>query len=45
MLREVGKRDLDCLRQFLAKHTFPRTTLRYAIERMDSNECQYWLTH
>jgi len=36
MLREVGKRDENVLRRFLDKYagTLPRTTLRYAIERL-----------
>lgn len=36
MLREVGKRDRDALERFLAAHHrgMPRTTLRYAIERL-----------
>ncbi len=35
MLREVGKRDVDLLREFLRENysDLPRTTLRYAIER------------
>lgn len=35
MLREVGKRDIERLEEFLKKRcrTIPRTTLRYAIER------------
>lgn len=45
MLREVGKKDIDLLRQYLYDRysRMPRTTLRYAIERMDSSERQAWL--
>jgi 3-methyladenine DNA glycosylase AlkD len=45
MLREAGKKDADRLRQFLAVHIaqMPRTALRYAIERFDSEERQYFL--
>lgn len=37
MLREVGKQDERALRLFLKQHgtRMPRTTLRYAIERLD----------
>jgi len=37
MLREFGKRDQHLLEQFLKQHynNLPRTTLRYAIERME----------
>lgn len=45
MLREVGKRDLDLLRSYLKTHhaEMSRTTLRYAIEKMNEDERQYWL--
>ena len=45
MLREVGKRDIDMLRSFLAVHhgKMPRTALRYAIERMSKDERDYWM--
>ncbi len=45
MLREVGKSDIEVLRRFLDSRApyLPRTTLRYAIERMDESERQYWL--
>ena len=44
-LREMGKRDIDLLRKFLEENHrgMPRTTLRYAIERMDAQERQHWL--
>lgn len=45
LLREMGKRcGMDELRNFLAEHasTMPRTALRYAIERMDKEEREYW---
>ena len=40
MLREVYKRDKDLIRTFLKQNysQLPRTTLRYAIERMDEVE-------
>jgi len=47
MLREMGKRvSLDLLRDFLRQHAheMPRTTLRYAIEKMDDDERHYWMT-
>jgi len=45
VLREVGKKDIDLLRGFLDDNyrSLPRTTLRYAIERMDASERQSWL--
>ncbi len=46
MLREVGKRcDMDILRDFLADYhaEMSRTTLRYAIEKMDEKERKYWM--
>lgn len=46
MLREVGKKDIDVLTAFLeANHNrMSRTTLRYAIERMDGPTRHAWLT-
>lgn len=45
MLREVGKRDADVLRTYLAAHIreLPRTALRYAIEKFDEPERKAWL--
>ena len=46
MLRELGKRvSTDLLRDFLSQHAhdMPRTALRYAIEKMDDEERQYWM--
>ena len=46
MLREMGKNvSMDLLREFLSQHVheMPRTTLRYAIEKMSSDERQYWM--
>lgn len=45
MLREVGKHDVDVLRGFLESNVtaMPRTTLRYAIERLAEPERQQWL--
>lgn len=46
MLRELGKHGgIDLLRQFLADHAhdMPRTTLRYAIEKMTPEERHYWM--
>ena len=46
VLRECGKRDADRLRAFLREHVaaMPRTTLRYAIERLDADERRRWLS-
>lgn len=46
MLREMGKRvSMDLLRAFLRQHvqTMPRTTLRYAIEKMTDEERRFWM--
>ncbi|MDQ5950111.1 MAG: hypothetical protein QG585_51 [Patescibacteria group bacterium] len=45
MLREVGKKDKKVLSKFLDNNfkILPRTTLRYAIERMDEKERKYFL--
>jgi len=45
MLREVGKRNMKVLEQFLRDHAdvMPRTMLRYAIERFDESKRRYWL--
>lgn len=46
MLREVGKRDLNVLIDFLEKNysNMPRTALRYAIEKLSPDERKYWIT-
>ncbi|MBP3775631.1 MAG: DNA alkylation repair protein [Prevotella sp.] len=46
MLREMGKRvSMDLLRDFLCQHAheMPRTTLRYAIEKMSDAERKEWM--
>lgn len=45
MLREVGKKNPGTLVTFLNKHatTLPRTTLRYAIEKMTPEQRRYYL--
>lgn len=46
MLREVGKRDKQVLKNFLNQNIrqIPRTTLRYSIEKMDEGERKYFLS-
>lgn len=46
MLREVGKKDVGVLRDFLEAHhaAMHRTTLRYAIERLPEPERRRWLS-
>lgn len=45
MLREVGKRDTQCVEEFLKQHcrTMPRTMLRYAIERFTPSKRKMFL--
>ena len=45
MLREIGNRDVEVLRAFLAKHhtKMPRTMLRYAIEKLEPAERTRWM--
>jgi 3-methyladenine DNA glycosylase AlkD len=45
MLREVGNRDVETLRNFLSLHAavMPRTMLRYSIEKLDEVERKVWL--
>ena len=44
-LREVGKKDVEKLREFLSRFaaSMPRTALRYSIEKFDETERKYWL--
>lgn len=46
MLREVGKRDIKVLYDFLERHyrVMPRTMLRYAIEKLSPRERQAYLS-
>jgi len=47
MLREMGKRvSTDLLRAFLRQHVhhMPRTTLRYAIEKLSETERKEWMS-
>lgn len=45
MLREIGKRDVGVLRDFLNRHgrKMPRTALRYAIERLKEGDRKGYL--
>ena len=47
MLREVGKKNIRLLRDFLREHaaTMPRTALRYAIEKMAPFERAEWMNY
>ncbi len=45
MLRELGKKDVSLLRQFLTdySHRMPRTMLRYSLEKLPEHERKKWL--
>lgn len=45
MIREVGNRDFETAKQFLHKHyqNMPRTMLRYAIEKFDSETKEFFM--
>lgn len=45
VLREIGKKDISRLKEFLKENynQLPRTTLRYAIEKFPENERKKWL--
>lgn len=46
MLREIGKKDVSVLRNFLDNHAqyMPRTSLRYAIEKFSPEERNHYLS-
>jgi len=46
MLREIGKKDESVLRQFLDRHAgdMPRTTLRYAVERLSPEKKKCYMS-
>lgn len=46
MLREMGNKNSELLRQFLEHHAhhMPRTALRYSIEKLDPEERAHWMT-
>lgn len=46
MLREIGKKDATALNSFLDQYaaTMPRTTLRYAIERLSKNQKLHYMS-
>ena len=45
MLREIGKRDISVLEEFLQKHckVMPRTMLRYAIEKLEPEKRRFYM--
>jgi len=45
MLREMGKRDVSVLKNFLSKYhkEMPRTMLRYSIEKFSNEEKNKWM--
>lgn len=46
MLREVGKRDEEILKNYLDKHgsLMPKTMLRYAIEKLSESDRKLYLS-